>query len=222
MKFVISLLLSLFTVTSSVFSYNQENLQQLEQASAVTAMTAAIMQSLMPNGTQTKISILGDTSQNINKILAYALHDQTFIANVAKVLDHVTTHAPWQDAKHYDKEFLKKFFAELAHGVGSETAEYGKDLLLNKIFTYLPKNIILRRSIDTVTTALILSLTDTAADSIKNALLPTPQEPLYECFNSFVETFVTNLLTEAAFHTMAEVVLRESRIDSIDTGILKT
>lgn len=188
--------------SSAGLGFNQAQLVEVEQNSAITAMATSIIKLISPHGTETPINNLCNVAQQTNMVCAYALQDQSLSANIASVIDHVASSTRWQKAKAYDKDFFKRMCIETIHGTASETVESGKDYLLTYVFTYLPGNIIFKRSVDMVATALALALFDYAANRIKAKLIEQDKDST----ESFVESFFNYLVEQATYHALAEIV----------------
>lgn len=210
MKRILSLAMALSLAASQAFSYTVDTLRRVESLTAATATAEAAFRAVSPNAESRGMALIGDLSKEANNLMAYAIQDQTFMVRVARVLDRVASKAAWQKTERLNAEFLKSFGVELAHGISSEAVSYFKGKALAAALPSVSDSRIVARAANALATALTVSLVDTGFAHLERALeLPGAVATAdATCTDLLVGTFLTTLITEAAYNLAGEMILR--------------
>lgn len=192
---------------SQAFSYNVSDLQKIERGTAALATAHALAHAVLQDGANENLKMVGDVSNEVNRLVAYAIEDQSFMVRVTRVINNLSDKAAWQKAEAINGAFLKNFSVELTHGVATEVASYFKGKALDAVVPSISDSRVVSRAANVLATAIITSLLETTFMHVNHALeLPGAAEK-GQCVDKLVGTFFSTLFAEAAYNFAGEAIL---------------
>lgn len=215
MKRILSLVMGLSLAASQVFSsvdltsLNKDTLKTVEKYSAAGAVAGAVVDfAVDANDVSPIFKDAVGLSSDVNKLVSYALQDQSVSMKAARILERLSKNADWKN-ENLDLEFLKKFSTELAHGISLEVAMALKGKAVDGVLAKTSDSRVVSRIADTVATAVAASLVEAAFANIEKALELKHNGASYASLNAEVllSTFVATLASEAAWNLAGELIL---------------
>ncbi|MBM3887266.1 hypothetical protein FJ364_05035 [Candidatus Dependentiae bacterium] len=215
MKKIVALAMALSVAASQAFSYSVETLKGYERTSAA-VKTAEVVVNAIVEEENKSLELVGGVAGEVNRLLTYALQDQSCVMRITRVIDGLAKNADFRKAKAFDAGFAKNFATELSHGISAEVVRFFAHKGVATGMSFVTDNRLVNRAAHALGEAVSSAVVETAFAKLSN-YVNNVEDDKVEYSKELVAKFFATLVTEAAYHLAGEMILQgtEARVDYI-------
>jgi hypothetical protein len=215
MKKILALALALSVASSQAFSYDLENLRDLESATAAAETATVVMEAFVGGPVSPTMSSIGNVSHVVNNLAAYALQDQSFVMHITRVIKQLATDARWQGA-NINEAYFKNFGMVLSKAVSMEVGRYLGGLALGNTVSAVTDNRIINRAADAVTASIVTATLETLFARLNHMVQGAAGAVAPGCSATFMAAFRDTLVMELAYNAAGEMIRQGAAGSKVD------
>jgi hypothetical protein len=222
--------------------YSEADLRKIESTTAIASTAATIVRAVTPP-IDVSITFIKELSGTTNKLMAYALLEQSSIMRFTRALQAVAANESWHAAPQLNAEFMKMFAREFAvafsQSITHEIVLMLQNKVLSKVLGNMPNRIVLRIA-DLVSTAVTATLVDVVFNYLNDTVngriieynfynnndvfLRSADERVFVSrkinIDYIIDVFGKTFFKELAFHIAGEVIRQGAEDKSYVTRFL--
>lgn len=210
MKRILSMAMVFALAASQAFSYTTETLRSFSELSGATQAASAAITGISKSGASPEMEAIALVSKEVNSLMSYALMDFGFMPRIARVIEHVSAKASWQNTAKIDGQFFKEFGLALSYGITNEARAYFRGKGIALALQNITDNRIVARAAQALGEALSASIVETFFARINHLVLADKDTDAPKCSEVLFSSFTNSLATEIAYHFAGEILLRNA------------
>ncbi|MBM3887328.1 hypothetical protein FJ364_05355 [Candidatus Dependentiae bacterium] len=192
--------------------YTEEALRKIESSTAIANAATTVVYAIAPEEVGSNLFVR-EVTGTTNKLMAYALLEQSNLMRFTRVLEAVAANESWHEAPHMNTAFMKTFAKEFAvaftKGVTADFVSNVQNKALGKALGKNANRLVLRAA-DVAATTVTATLVEVLFSHLDAKINNKAELKSQDVIEKIGKTF----FTELAYHLAGEIIRQGAEKDS--------